>query len=152
MPSPRMSVRILIVEEDRPAREAFLRVGTALGHDCRAAENVEEALAALASESFGLCAVSLGLPADAFQTVHTAAQERGVPVYDLPSSGRGNGRSAMVDLPPHGVDLRNLLSELEDRLIGQALQRTGGNRNRAAGLLGINRTTLVEKLRRRPVA
>ncbi len=149
MPWPSMSVRILIVEEDRPARDAFTRVAVALGHDCRAAENVDQALAALTSESFGLCLVSLGLAAAAFQTVHTCAQERGVPVYDLPSSARSNGHSAIVDLPPHGVDLRSLLSDLEDRLIGQALERTGGNKNRAAGLLGMNRTTLVEKLRRR---
>jgi DNA-binding protein Fis len=58
----------------------------------------------------------------------------------------------LVDLPPNGVDLRLLLAQLEDRLIEQALQRTGGNRNRAAELLGMNRTTLVEKLRRRTVA
>jgi sigma-54 specific flagellar transcriptional regulator A len=45
-----------------------------------------------------------------------------------------------------------LLTQLEDRLIGQALERTGGNKNRAAELLGMNRTTLVEKLRRRHVA
>ncbi len=57
-----------------------------------------------------------------------------------------------VDLPPYGVDLRLLLTQLEHRLIGQALQRTGGNKNRAAELLGLNRTTLVEKLRRRNVA
>jgi transcriptional regulator with PAS, ATPase and Fis domain len=57
-----------------------------------------------------------------------------------------------LDLPATGVDLRLLLSQLEDRLIGQALKRTGGNKNRAAELLGLNRTTLVEKLRRRNVA
>ncbi len=146
-----MSVRILVVDEDGPAREAFVRVGTALGHECHPAENAEQAVTALSAEPFGLCVVSLGLPAEAFQTVHTAAQERGVPVYDLPSSGHGNGQGAFVDLPPHGLDLRSLLSQLESRLIGQALERTGGNRNRAAGLLGMNRTTLVEKLRRRPV-
>jgi DNA-binding protein Fis len=60
--------------------------------------------------------------------------------------------TAILDLPPHGVDLRLLLTQLEDRLIGQALERTNGNRNRAAELLGMNRTTLVEKLRRRTVA
>ena len=59
---------------------------------------------------------------------------------------------SLVDLPPQGLDLRLLLGQLEDRLIGQALQRTGGNKNRAASLLGLNRTTLVEKLRRRSVA
>jgi two-component system response regulator AtoC len=84
-----------------------------------------------------------------------AAKDRGVTVYDLPASLRTDVKAlgpALVDLPPHGVDLRMLLTQLEDRLIGQALERTGGNKNRAAELLGMNRTTLVEKLRRRTVA
>jgi DNA-binding NtrC family response regulator len=34
-------------------------------------------------------------------------------------------------------------------MIAEALERTGGNKNRAAELLGLNRTTLVEKLRRK---
>jgi DNA-binding NtrC family response regulator len=55
-------------------------------------------------------------------------------------------------LPVNGLDLRELLTELEERFIAEALSRTGGNRNRAADLLGLNRTTLVEKLRRRYVA
>jgi transcriptional regulator with PAS, ATPase and Fis domain len=37
---------------------------------------------------------------------------------------------------------------MEDRLIREALERSGGNRNQAAQALGIKRTTLVEKLRR----
>ncbi len=85
----------------------------------------------------------------------TTAKDRGVTVYDLPASLRTDVKAlgpAIVDLPPHGVDLRLLLTQLEDRLIGQALERTGGNKNRAAELLGMNRTTLVEKLRRRTVA
>ena len=57
-----------------------------------------------------------------------------------------------MELPASGVDLRTLLLQLEEKLIGQALERTGGNKNRAAELLGLNRTTLVEKLRRRNVA
>jgi len=84
-----------------------------------------------------------------------SAKDRGVSVYDLPASLRTDVKSlgtAIVDLPPHGVDLRMLLTQLEDRLIGQALERTNGNKNRAAELLGMNRTTLVEKLRRRTVA
>jgi DNA-binding NtrC family response regulator len=60
--------------------------------------------------------------------------------------------NATLDLPESGVDLRIFLTQLEERLIGQALERTGGNKNRAAELLGMNRTTLVEKLRRRNVA
>jgi len=59
---------------------------------------------------------------------------------------------AALDLPVGGVDLRVFLTELEERFIAEALDRTGGNRHRAAELLGINRSTLVEKLRRRNVA
>ena len=59
---------------------------------------------------------------------------------------------AALDLPASGVDLRMLLSGIEERFIAEALARTGGNRNRAADLLRLNRTTLVEKLRRRNVA
>jgi len=84
-----------------------------------------------------------------------SAKDRGATVYDLPASLRTDVKSlgtAIVDLPVHGVDLRMLLTQLEDRLIGQALERTHGNKNRAAELLGMNRTTLVEKLRRRTVA
>jgi len=151
----RMPVRILIVEEDSPIREAFLRVAAALGHECVPADNLAQARAALAEESFGLCVVSLGMPADAFRGILAAARNRGVTVCDLPATLRTGVRSlgpTLVDLPPQGLDLRVLLTRLEDRLIEQALERTGGNKNRAAGLLGMNRTTLVEKLRRRSVA
>jgi DNA-binding NtrC family response regulator len=83
------------------------------------------------------------------------AGDRQVDLEDLPTTLRPDVVELGVgtlDLPPSGVDLRLLLTRLEDRLIGQALQRTGGNKNRAAELLGMNRTTLVEKLRRRNVA
>ena len=46
------------------------------------------------------------------------------------------------------VDLYSVLGDLEDRLIREALERSGGNRNQAALALGIKRTTLVEKLRK----
>jgi DNA-binding NtrC family response regulator len=57
--------------------------------------------------------------------------------------------SAIPELPPDGTDLRAILEAVEDRMIAEALERTGGNKNRAAELLGLNRTTLVEKLRRK---
>jgi DNA-binding NtrC family response regulator len=56
---------------------------------------------------------------------------------------------SMPGLPSAGTDLRAMLDAVEDRMIGEALERTGGNKNRAAELLGLNRTTLVEKLRRK---
>jgi len=59
---------------------------------------------------------------------------------------------AARDLPMRGVDLPSLLIEIEGRMITEALGRAGGNRNRAAELLRLNRHSLVEKLRRRNVA
>jgi transcriptional regulator with PAS, ATPase and Fis domain len=60
--------------------------------------------------------------------------------------------SPIPGLPQDGTDLRAMLEAVEDRMIFEALERTGGNKNRAAELLGLNRTTLVEKLRRKRVA
>jgi DNA-binding NtrC family response regulator len=83
------------------------------------------------------------------------ASNRMVVMSDLPGHLRTpvvDLENATLDLPESGVDLRIFLTQLEERLIAQALERTGGNKNRAAELLGMNRTTLVEKLRRRNVA
>ncbi len=54
-----------------------------------------------------------------------------------------------VELDDHPVDLPGMLRRLEDAYIDAALARTSGNRKAAADLLGLQRTTLVEKLRRR---
>jgi DNA-binding NtrC family response regulator len=74
------------------------------------------------------------LPANIRQAVHAKGPQHMTPVPDLPSDG---------------TDLRAILESVEDRMISEALERTGGNKNRAAELLGLNRTTLVEKLRRK---
>jgi sigma-54 specific flagellar transcriptional regulator A len=47
------------------------------------------------------------------------------------------------------IDLPTMLRELENRYINAALAQTGSNKKEAAKLLGMGRTTLVEKLRRR---
>jgi sigma-54 specific flagellar transcriptional regulator A len=47
------------------------------------------------------------------------------------------------------IDLPALLRRLEDEYIDRALERSGGNKKAAAESLGLQRTTLVEKLRRR---
>ena len=51
-------------------------------------------------------------------------------------------------LSKEGISLRDMLDRLESDMISQALEQTGGNKNRAAQLLGLNRTTLVEKLKK----
>jgi two-component system, NtrC family, response regulator AtoC len=53
-----------------------------------------------------------------------------------------------VDFPDDGLDLPRYLADIERDLIQRSLERTKGNRNKAAELLRIKRTTLVEKLRR----
>ena len=68
------------------------------------------------------------------------------------AQGRASHLTPMPDLPSNGTDLRTMLESVEDRMIAEALERTGGNKNRAAELLGLNRTTLVEKLRRKRTA
>jgi transcriptional regulator with PAS, ATPase and Fis domain len=62
-----------------------------------------------------------------------------------PRAANGNGNGASVT---DSLDLRTALDALEKRLIDEALSRAQGNRTEAAALLGLNRTTLVEKLRR----
>lgn len=52
-------------------------------------------------------------------------------------------------LPLSGVDLKAIVAAFENHLVDQALARTNGNKNRASELLSMNRTTLVEKLRKR---
>jgi DNA-binding NtrC family response regulator len=46
------------------------------------------------------------------------------------------------------LDLRSALEAVERTLIDRALSKANGNRTEAAALLGLNRTTLVEKLRK----
>jgi two-component system response regulator AtoC len=53
-----------------------------------------------------------------------------------------------VNLKDGGVNLNNLVRELEGRLINDALKQTGGNKQAAARLLGLKRTTFSAKLRR----
>jgi transcriptional regulator with PAS, ATPase and Fis domain len=48
-----------------------------------------------------------------------------------------------------GLDLTTAVEEFETRLIDEALRRAKGNKQAAARLLGLKRTTLVAKLRRK---
>lgn len=52
-------------------------------------------------------------------------------------------------LPSDGLSLKDVVDAFENHLVDQALARTRGNKNRASELLKMNRTTLVEKLRKR---
>ena len=58
---------------------------------------------------------------------------------------------ARFDFPEEGVNFRASIEEHENRLLRAALARCNGNRNQAALLLGLKRTTLVEMLRRKRI-
>jgi transcriptional regulator with PAS, ATPase and Fis domain len=48
-----------------------------------------------------------------------------------------------------GIDFYREMEAIEDRIIAQALRLSGGNKKEAARLLQVNRTTLLEKLKRK---
>ena len=82
--------------------------------------------------SFG--AVPASAPADAGQ----AARRTGEFVWPT-----------LDDLNKLGMGLREFLEILEDKLLDEALTASEGVKNQAAELLGIKRTTLIEKLKKR---
>jgi DNA-binding NtrC family response regulator len=51
-------------------------------------------------------------------------------------------------IPDEGISLDTAVSEFEKALILQALNKTGWVKNKAAQLLNLNRTTLIEKIKR----
>ncbi|MGH8227406.1 MAG: sigma-54 interaction domain-containing protein [Steroidobacteraceae bacterium] len=59
-----------------------------------------------------------------------------------------NGAAPPAHLPAEGIDLRAHLTAIERSLIEQALARADGTVARAARLLNLRRTTLVEKMRK----
>jgi len=74
---------------------------------------------------------------------------------DLPARYRREPERAVLKpgvdpdaLPENGIDLRAHLQSIEAELIRAALERSGGTVAEAARLLGLRRTTLIEKLRR----
>ncbi len=77
-----------------------------------------------------------------------------IAVEDLPKELRDSDRNIApvgLALPVDGISLNSAVEQLERDLISQALDRTQWNKNRAAQLLGLNRTTLLEKIKKRNI-
>jgi DNA-binding NtrC family response regulator len=71
---------------------------------------------------------------------------------DLPPSLRRGNASAEFGLPavgPGGIAFNEVVDRVETHMILQALEQTQWNKNRAAQLLGLNRTTLLEKIKKK---
>lgn len=77
-----------------------------------------------------------------------------IEAYDLPDYICGDSQQCRVvevqdNIPSDGVDFNALVDQYETRLIRLALDRTQGNKKAAARLLRLNRTTLVEKIKKK---
>jgi len=56
--------------------------------------------------------------------------------------------SREILLPDQGVDINSLVEEVERNLIRQAIRKSKGVKSKAAELLGLKRTTLLEKMKK----
>lgn len=65
------------------------------------------------------------------------------------SNSQSPWASWLEDFPEEGIALEESVQSFENALILKALEKTGWNKNRAAQLLKMNRTTLVEKIKKR---
>lgn len=54
-----------------------------------------------------------------------------------------------IHIGPDGIDFDSTIRDLEEKLIRKALQLTNGNKKEAAHLLRLNRTTLLEKIKKK---
>jgi DNA-binding NtrC family response regulator len=70
---------------------------------------------------------------------------------DLPAALRRASARApgAQELPAAGLCFRDVVEDFETDLILRALEQTHWNKNRAARLLGLNRTTLIEKIKKK---
>jgi DNA-binding NtrC family response regulator len=102
----------------------------------RELENLVERLVILKGSGF----IS---PDDLPEKYHSGRQPVQAPVSELRSD---------ILLPEEGICINSAVDEFENRLIMQALSRTGGNKKEAALLLNLKRTTLIEKLKKKNLA
>ena len=73
-------------------------------------------------------------------------------VDDLPQTFRQSPaavRAGAPRIPAGGIAFNEVVDHFESDLILQALEQTHWNKNRAAQLLGLNRTTLIEKIKKK---
>jgi transcriptional regulator with GAF, ATPase, and Fis domain len=62
-----------------------------------------------------------------------------------PRASSAFGAFAALSVPESGLNFEELISNIERRLLESALVKAGGNKARAADLLGMKRTTLISK-------
>ena len=75
-------------------------------------------------------------------------ERRVVEQGDFPEPRPIARRAAVASAGPAGGNFKEIVSRFERELIGTVLERTQGNKTRAADILHLKRTTLIEKLKK----
>lgn len=79
----------------------------------------------------------------------TAAAQMAASEQPVVAAPQGFVWPTLVDLERHQMNLKDFLEHIEERLLLEALESAMGVKNQAAEILGIKRTTLIEKLKKR---
>jgi DNA-binding NtrC family response regulator len=116
-------MHILVLERDPGQREQMLTLLRGAGHHAVAAPDAEATAEALALSGFDALMLDLGWP-------------------DLNLARLREGLAPEKPAQPDSLD------QAERRHIAFALRYTDGNKRRAAQLLGISRSTLLNKVRK----
>jgi len=85
------------------------------------------------------------VPKEKWTPLEKDSEPTGNPTQILQQSLR---QSFRVGIPDEGINLKKLVEGFEKELLIEALEKTGWVKNKAAILLSLNRTTLVEKLKK----
>ncbi len=72
-----------------------------------------------------------------------------LPSYILKDQSFTMSTNIPEEIPDNGFDFNDFISRMEDKIITSALRKTHGNKKAAAELLNLNRTTLVEKIKKK---
>ena len=82
------------------------------------------------------------------------AEREVVEIADLPERFRGPSQApgeAQLAIPEQGLHLPTVVQEFERGLILKALEKSNWVKSRAARLLNLNRTTLLEKMKKQQI-
>ena len=85
------------------------------------------------------------VPKEKWTPLEKDSEPEGNPAQILQQSLK---QSFHVGIPDEGINLKKLVEGFEKELLVEALEKTGWVKNKAATLLSLNRTTLVEKLKK----
>ena len=85
------------------------------------------------------------VPKEKWTPLEKDSEPEGNPAQILQQSLK---QSFHVGIPDEGINLKKLVEGFEKELLVEALENTGWVKNKAAILLSLNRTTLVEKLKK----